>query len=59
LCKFQTSLSTSASLTEISYELLQWEQLQKQKRGIPSKRELEWATVSREIALLNKPYSRT
>jgi dual specificity MAP kinase phosphatase len=41
------------------YELLQWEQLQKQKRGIPSKRELEWATVSREIALLNKPYSRT
>jgi len=41
------------------YELLQWEQVQKQKRGIPSKRELEWATVSREIALLNKPYSRT
>ncbi|EPS32563.1 hypothetical protein PDE_07523 [Penicillium oxalicum 114-2] len=41
------------------YELLQWEQLQKQKRGLPSKRELEWTTVCREIALLNKPYART
>ncbi|KAJ5488927.1 hypothetical protein N7539_003817 [Penicillium diatomitis] len=41
------------------YELLQWEQLQKQKRGLPSKRELEWTTVCREIALLNKPYARS
>jgi len=29
-----------------------------QKRNKPLKRELEWATVAREIALMNKPYSR-
>jgi dual specificity MAP kinase phosphatase len=40
------------------YELLQWEETQMKKRG-PLKRELEWPTVAREIALLNKPYSRT
>ncbi|KAJ5587317.1 uncharacterized protein N7459_003082 [Penicillium hispanicum] len=41
------------------YELLQWEEYQTQKRANSIKRELEWATVSREIALLNKPYSRS
>lgn len=41
-----------------SYELLQWEEHQMKKRGQPIKRELEWDTVAREIALLNKPYSR-
>jgi dual specificity MAP kinase phosphatase len=40
------------------YELLQWEELQMKKRGRPIKRELEWPTIAREIALLNKPYSR-
>ena len=30
----------------------------KKKRGEPIKRELEWATVAREIAAMNKPYSR-
>ncbi|KAJ5423974.1 Protein-tyrosine/Dual-specificity phosphatase [Penicillium cf. griseofulvum] len=40
------------------YELLQWEEHQMKKRGEPIKRELEWSTVAREIALLNKPYSR-
>ncbi|KAL2221839.1 hypothetical protein M432DRAFT_600609 [Thermoascus aurantiacus ATCC 26904] len=40
------------------YELLKWEELQMQKRNKPLKRELEWATVAREIALMNKPYSR-
>ncbi|KAJ5412914.1 hypothetical protein N7465_005219 [Penicillium sp. CMV-2018d] len=40
------------------YELLQWEEHQMKKRGQPIKRELEWDTVAREIALLNKPYSR-
>lgn len=29
------------------------------KRGQPMKRELDWQQVTREIALLNKPYSRT
>lgn len=29
-----------------------------QKRNGSMKRELEWPTVAREIAVLNKPYSR-
>ncbi len=40
------------------YELLKWEELQQKKNKRPLKRELEWATVAREIALMNKPYSR-
>ncbi|KAJ5746102.1 hypothetical protein N7520_011284 [Penicillium odoratum] len=40
------------------YELLQWEEFQNKKRNIPKTRAAEWATVCREIALLNKPYSR-
>ncbi|KAL4968781.1 tyrosine/serine/threonine protein phosphatase PPS1 [Aspergillus stella-maris] len=40
------------------YELLKWEELQQKKNKQPLKRELEWATVAREIALMNKPYSR-
>ncbi|KAK5145607.1 hypothetical protein LTR04_001258 [Oleoguttula sp. CCFEE 6159] len=41
-----------------SYELLKWEEHQLQKRGQPLRRELEWATIAREIALMNKPYGR-
>lgn len=41
-----------------SYELLKWEELQIQKHNKPLRRELEWSTVAREIALMNKPYSR-
>ncbi|KAL4975344.1 hypothetical protein BDW66DRAFT_68583 [Aspergillus desertorum] len=40
------------------YELLKWEELQQKKNKQPLKRELEWATVAREIAAMNKPYSR-
>ncbi|KAB8073996.1 hypothetical protein BDV29DRAFT_191309 [Aspergillus leporis] len=40
------------------YELLKWEELQMQKHTKSPKRELEWPTVAREIALMNKPYSR-
>ncbi|KAE8352639.1 hypothetical protein BDV28DRAFT_122414 [Aspergillus coremiiformis] len=40
------------------YELLKWEELQLQKQNKSRKRELEWPTVAREIALMNKPYSR-
>jgi dual specificity MAP kinase phosphatase len=40
------------------YELLQWEEYQNQQRKLPRQRAVEWATVCREIALLNKPYSR-
>lgn len=28
------------------------------KHGVPFKRELEWATIAREIAAMNRPYSR-
>ena len=41
-----------------TYELLKWEELQQQKRNKSLKRELEWATIAREIALMNKPYAR-
>ncbi|KAJ5337929.1 hypothetical protein N7452_004657 [Penicillium brevicompactum] len=41
------------------YELLQWEEHQMKKRNQPARRELEWQHVTREIALLNKPYSRS
>lgn len=43
-----------------AYELLQWEEILRQSDGDeqPVKRELEWAEITREIALMNKPYSR-
>ncbi|KAF2121475.1 hypothetical protein BDV96DRAFT_483649 [Lophiotrema nucula] len=41
-----------------TYELLKWEEHQRQQRNQSLRRELEWATISREIALMNKPYSR-
>jgi len=41
-----------------TYELLKWEEGQQINRGKPIRRELEWATIAREIALMNKPYSR-
>ncbi|KAJ6144532.1 hypothetical protein N7470_008427 [Penicillium chermesinum] len=40
------------------YELLQWEEYLNKKKGNPILRDLEWTYVCREIALLNKPYSR-
>ncbi|KAH0542013.1 hypothetical protein FGG08_003562 [Glutinoglossum americanum] len=42
----------------IRYELLKWEELQLTARNKPLKRELEWANIAREIALMNRPYSR-
>ena len=41
-----------------AYELLQWEALQQQRRGKPLRRELEWASIAREIAAMNKPYTK-
>ena len=41
-----------------TYELLKWEEHQRTRRGLPLRRELEWATVAREIACMNRPYSR-
>lgn len=40
------------------YELLKWEEVQCQQRGKPLRRELEWAHIAREIAAMNRPYSR-
>ncbi|EDN06074.1 predicted protein [Histoplasma mississippiense (nom. inval.)] len=40
------------------YELLKWDELLQQKRHEPIRRDLEWATIAREIALMNKPYSK-
>lgn len=42
-----------------TYELLKYEEFQAQKRGKPLKRDLEWGTIAREIAAMNRPYSRT
>ncbi|KAF2083379.1 hypothetical protein K490DRAFT_51840 [Saccharata proteae CBS 121410] len=42
-----------------TYELLKWEERQRVRRGLPLRRELEWGTVAREIAAMNRPYSRT
>ncbi|KAJ4507877.1 tyrosine/serine/threonine protein phosphatase pps1 [Exophiala dermatitidis] len=40
------------------YELMKWDEQQQEKRGEPVKRELDWATVAREIAAMNRPYAR-
>lgn len=42
------------------YELLKWEEeLQTRKNGGAGfKRELEWGEVARDIALMNRPYTR-
>ncbi|KAK9779020.1 hypothetical protein SCAR479_04256 [Seiridium cardinale] len=48
-----------------AYELLKWEELLQSRRGSAAerrrgdfKRELEWAEIAREIALMNRPYAR-
>ncbi|KAI9155309.1 Dual specificity phosphatase [Paramyrothecium foliicola] len=43
-----------------AYELLKWEEALQQNGdpGTPVKRELEWGEIAREIALMNRPYSR-
>lgn len=41
-----------------TYELLKWDETLSERRGVPLKREFEWATVAREIAAMNKPYCR-
>lgn len=43
-----------------AYELLKWEETL-QKNGdsdAPIKRDVEWAEIAREIALMNRPYAR-
>ena len=41
-----------------AYELLRWEEQLQKGGGTTTKRELEWREIAREIALLNRPYSR-
>ncbi|KAL7923363.1 hypothetical protein ACQKWADRAFT_46085 [Trichoderma austrokoningii] len=43
-----------------AYELLRWEEFLRQEGGSkePYKREMEWGEIAREIALMNRPYSR-
>jgi len=42
-----------------AYELLKWEEsLQRERGGKGPRRELEWGEIAREIALMNRPYSR-
>ncbi|KAM0277974.1 hypothetical protein ACHAQH_005428 [Verticillium albo-atrum] len=43
-----------------AYELLKWEELLQTRRGGSGslRRELEWAEITREIALMNRPYAR-
>ena len=41
------------------YELLKWDELQQEKRGEIPRRDMEWASVAREIAAMNRPYART
>lgn len=42
-----------------AYELLKWEEVNQAKKGGPGiKRELEWGEITREIALMNRPYAR-
>lgn len=43
-----------------AYELLKWEEglRRNSEPDTPIKRELEWGEIAREIALMNRPYSR-
>ena len=48
-----------------AYELLKWEEYlrlksatDKSNAGPSIKRELEWAEIAREVALMNRPYAR-
>lgn len=40
-----------------AYELLKWDEVCQEKRGKRVKREMEWASIAREIAAMNKPYA--
>lgn len=41
-----------------AYELLKWDEFLQKRRGQPIRREMDWATIAREIAAMNKPYAR-
>ena len=39
------------------YELLKWEELQSYKENVSIKREMEWTTIAKEVAAMNRPYT--
>jgi len=41
------------------YELMKFDEMLQEKRGEVPRRELEWSSVAREIAAMNRPYSRS
>jgi len=41
-----------------TYELLKWEEEVQIRSGKPVRRELEWQDIAREIAAMNKPYTK-
>lgn len=45
-----------------AYELLKWEETLQRRKGVSEQagiqREMEWAEIAREIALMNRPYAR-
>lgn len=41
-----------------TYELLRWEEELQLRKGDGVRREMEWAEITREIALMNRPYAR-
>ncbi|KAI9831712.1 MAG: tyrosine/serine/threonine protein phosphatase pps1 [Phylliscum demangeonii] len=41
-----------------AYELLKWEESRQTQQGHPIQRELDWACIARQIALLNEPYAQ-
>lgn len=45
-----------------AYELLKWEETLQRRKGASGQtgihREMEWAEIAREIALMNRPYAR-
>lgn len=41
------------------YELMKWDEIQQERRGEPIRRDMEWPSVAREIAAMNRPYARS
>lgn len=41
------------------YELMKWDEIQQERRGEAIQRDMEWPSVAREIAAMNRPYARS
>ncbi|KAL2380039.1 hypothetical protein RJZ90_004863 [Blastomyces dermatitidis] len=58
ICIAEVMACEGLSFPRAYYELLKWDELLRQKRHEPIRRDLDWVTIAREIALMNKPYSK-